>query len=77
MLPKAVAAFNFFGLPQLPTWSPHSNKEKISQLEKIQNMALNYDATWWKFLNYFWNFFIIYIYIYKYYNKSYSGTTLC
>ena len=59
MLPKAVAAFNFFGLPQLPTWSPHSHKEKISQLEKVQNMALNYDATWWMFLNYFFNSFIM------------------
>ncbi len=28
-------------------------------MEKIQKMVLNYDATWWMFWNYFWDFYIM------------------
>ncbi len=31
----------------------------MTQLEKAQKMVLNYDANWWMFWNYFWDFFIM------------------
>ncbi len=61
------------------------------QQEKSKIMLLTYDATWWMFWDYFWNFFIMAHpripcigrtpppppRLYKYYNQSYSGAALC